>query len=80
MTMTLDFKLRRTKMKTSNKKPSHSIFQVIERPGAESIWNKIGAAWIHQDCKGFNLQFNALPLTGKTVLRLNDPNGKEKGE
>jgi hypothetical protein len=70
---------RRKKMTTqTNKNPSHNIFQVIERQGADSIWNKIGAAWIHQDGKGFNLQFNVIPMTGRVVIRKFELTNKEK--
>ena len=70
-------------MKTKNT-PSHTIFQVIEREKNANIWTRVGAAWIHQDGKGFNLAFSAIPMHGRVVLRRYDPdaansNADEKG-
>ncbi|MBA0282753.1 hypothetical protein D7Y44_16710 [Stenotrophomonas maltophilia] len=38
-----------------------------------SNWSKIGAAWPHQDGKGYRLVLNALPFSGVVVLRLPEP-------
>lgn len=38
-----------------------------------SNWSKIGAAWPHQDGKGYRLVLNAVPLSGVVVLRLPEP-------
>lgn len=62
----------------TSKKPSHAIYQIIERQGAENIWNRIGAAWMHQDGKGFNLQLNATPMTGRVVIRKFEAINNEK--
>jgi len=45
---------------------------------------RVAAAWIHQDGKGFNLLFSAIPLNGRVVLRRYDPdaakgNAEKKG-
>lgn len=40
-----------------------------------SNWSKIGAAWQHQDGKGYRLVLNALPVNGVVVLRLPEPKG-----
>ncbi|HEL7666989.1 TPA: hypothetical protein UL927_000324 [Stenotrophomonas maltophilia] len=40
-----------------------------------SNWSKIGAAWPHQDGKGYRLVLNALPVNGVVVLRLPEPKG-----
>lgn len=40
-----------------------------------SNWAKIGAAWPHQDGKGYRLVLNALPVNGVVVLRLPEPKG-----
>ncbi|MGC8483220.1 MAG: hypothetical protein ACP5OE_06210 [Thermodesulfobium sp.] len=42
----------------------------------KAIWTKIGAAWPHQDGSGFNLQLNAVPLTGSIVLRKIEDEGE----
>lgn len=63
---------------TTKNTPSHIIYQVSELEKEKSIWNRIGAAWIHKDGEGFNLLFNAIPLTGRVVIRKKDT--EEKGE
>jgi len=35
--------------------------------------SKIGAAWPHQDGKGYRLVLNAVPVSGVVVLRLPEP-------
>ena len=56
-------------MKNTNL-PTYTVYQVIDREkNNKAIWTKIGAAWPHQDGSGFNLQLNAVPLTGSIVLR-----------
>jgi hypothetical protein len=57
---------------TSNtsKAPSHIAYQVREREGKDSIWTRIGAAWVHKDGKGFSIQIDAVPLDGRISLRL----------
>lgn len=66
-------------MKTNNK-PSHIIYQVIEREGKESIWNRIGVAWMHQDSKGFNITLHATPICGSIVMRQYDSTQKATTE
>lgn len=57
-------------MSTSNenKRPTHSIFQVLGE-GDKAIWVRIGAAWLHGDTRGANLVLNSIPLTGRIVMR-----------
>lgn len=58
-------------MTTDNKetkRPTHNVWRVTgEKQNAR--WTKIGAAWPNEDGKGFNLIFDAVPVTGRTVLR-----------
>lgn len=56
-------------------RPAYDAF-MVEGDGKEAFWTKIGAAWPHDDGKGFNLQFAAIPLSGRVVLRV--PKPKEK--
>ncbi len=49
--------------------PTHTIYQVIKREKDLKIWSRIGVAWMHQDGEGFNLTFDAFPLTGSVVVR-----------
>lgn len=50
------------------KRPTHAIFQVLG-DGDKARWIRVGAAWTHKDDKGLNLIFDAVPLSGRTVLR-----------
>ncbi|MDD1532695.1 MULTISPECIES: hypothetical protein [unclassified Bradyrhizobium] len=46
----------------------HSVF-VVEGEGDKAFWTKVGAAWAHDDGKGFNIQLSCLPLNGRLVIR-----------
>lgn len=52
----------------SGRKPSHRLYQVIGE-GENANWNQIGAAWPNKDGKGFNIACDAVPLSGRMVLR-----------
>ncbi|POZ49679.1 hypothetical protein [Methylovulum psychrotolerans] len=59
-------------------KPSHTAYIVRDYTKkdtgeADSSWLKVGAAWLHKDGKGFDLQLEALPVDGRLVIRLNEP-------
>ena len=49
--------------------PTHRAYAVVKREDAEDFWINIGAAFPHQDGKGFNVVVQALPIDGKIVLR-----------
>lgn len=49
-------------------RPTHGVY-VVHGEGENARWVKIGAAWLHKDNKGANLMLDALPLTGKVVVR-----------
>lgn len=51
---------------TRSNRPSHGVY-VVE--GENSFWTKVGAAWPHQDGRGFNIQLTAVPLAGRLVIR-----------
>jgi hypothetical protein len=52
-------------MTTPSNKPSHRIYAVSKRKsGDKNDWTEIGAAWAHQDGKGFSLKLDYLPLNG----------------
>lgn len=62
---------------TTEKKnsPAFIAYHVPDRENAN--WNRIGAAWHHEDNKGFTLQLDLMPITtGRIVLRAFEP--KEK--
>ena len=49
--------------------PSLIAWHVTER-GEKSFWNRIGAAWEHEDGDGLTLQLDLLPVAGgRIVLR-----------
>ena len=56
---------------TSTNKPTHDVYSIQERDGKDTknIWTRIGAAWAHNDGKGFNIQLNAMPFDGRLTLR-----------
>ena len=48
---------------TTSKTPSHYIYAVTKRDGAEKgHWTQIGAAWPNADGKGFNIDLALSPL------------------
>ena len=49
-------------------KPTHEVF-VVEGEGQYSSWTRIGAAWPHKDGDGYNMQLQAMPLSGRLVVR-----------
>ena len=57
-----------SKQTNEAKRPTHAIFQVLGE-GDKSRWIRIGAAWLHKDEKGLNLVFDAVPVSGRTVIR-----------
>ena len=60
----------------TKKRPTHSAYSVrnFDKAGEQdSSWLKIGAAWQHKDGKGFDVVLEAFPVSGRVVLRLNEP-------
>ena len=51
----------------TSKRPSHRVYAVTKN-GEKSFWTEIGAAWSHQDGKGFNMKLDYLPLTGAEIV------------
>jgi len=54
--------------KSTAKKPTHEAF-VVTGEGENAFWTKIGAAWQHEDGKGFNVDLIAYPVGGRLVVR-----------
>ena len=42
----------------------------------KSHWTEIGAAWSHQDGKGFNVKLDYLPLNGAEIV-IREPKAKD---
>ncbi len=54
--------------KFPGRKPTHRIYRVIGE-GKTASWTPIGAAWPNNDGKGFSISYDALPLTGRIIMR-----------
>jgi len=58
-------------------KPTHIAYAVrnfVKKTGeGDSSWTRIGAAFLHKDGKGLDLVLEAVPVSGRIVLRLNTP-------
>lgn len=42
----------------------------VTQKGEKAFWNKVGAAWMHRDGRGYTLQLETCPINGRIVLRL----------
>ena len=56
------------------KRPTHRVYAVTKN-GDKSFWTEIGAAWSHQDGKGFNVKLDYLPLNGAEIV-IREPKAK----
>jgi len=45
------------------------IAYTVQTKGEKAFWNRIGAAWLHQDGNGMTLDLEAIPFDRKIVLR-----------
>ena len=52
----------------AGRKPTHRLY-VVTGEGETANWTQLGAAWPNKDGKGFNLLCDAMPLTGRMVMR-----------
>ena len=50
------------------RKPTHRLFRVVG-DGENSTWTPIGAAWPNKDGQGFSINCEAMPLSGRIVMR-----------
>lgn len=58
--------------------PTHEIFAVETGSNGKAYWTKIGAAWPHEDGKGFSLKLAFLPVAGQAInLRTVEPKAGE---
>lgn len=57
--------------------PALIAWHVSER-GEKKFWNRIGAAWEHEDGEGLTLQLDLLPVTGGRII-LRAPKHEEEG-
>ena len=52
--------------------PTHVAYHVRDTKDGKGFWTRIGSAWAHKDGKGFNVQFDVVPLDGRITLRVPD--------
>jgi hypothetical protein len=52
----------------ANNTPTHVLY-VVSGDGEKKRWTEIGAAWPHKDGGGFSLALEALPPSGRLVMR-----------
>ncbi len=52
------------------KSPSHIAYHVRETKDGKGFWTRIGSVWPHSDGKGFNVQFDTVPLDGRITIRI----------
>ncbi len=57
-----------TTTQSSGAKPTHRIYNVTDN-GKSTSWREIGAAWPNKDGLGFSITCDAMPLSGKIVMR-----------
>jgi len=60
----------KTEQPAASKTPTHIAYHVRDGKDDKGFWTRIGAAWPHNDGKGFNLQIDSMPLDGRVVLRV----------
>jgi len=49
-------------------RPTHRLYRVLG-DGRDAIWTPIAAPWPSRDGLGFNLSCDAVPRTGRIVMR-----------
>jgi len=54
--------------KLLGRKPTHRIFRVIGE-GKAASWTPIGVAWENRDGLGYSIACDAVPLSGRIVMR-----------
>ena len=59
---------------TPSKKPAYIAYSVRDRgQGKDAKFTEIGVAFPHKDNEGFDILYDAIPLSGRITLRLNKP-------
>ena len=55
----------------------YRVYAIVQRPKQDDYWLNIGAAFPHEDGKGFNVILQAHPIGEKIVVRLYEPKDKD---
>jgi len=58
----------------------YRVYAVVPRPKQDDYWLNIGAAFLHDDTKGFNIILQAHPIGDKLVVRLYEPKEGEQSK
>ncbi len=61
-----------TNTETTAKKPAFVAYSVRERDGKKAKFTEIGVAFPHRDGKGFDILYDAVPLSGRITLRASE--------
>ena len=59
-------------------RPTHRVYAVKKFGDDKSHWTEIGAAWAHQDGKGFSVKLDFIPLNGAEIV-IREPRATEGG-
>lgn len=54
---------------TGGRKPDFGAYNVKEGANGKAYWSQVGAAWPHKDGKGYDLDLDSVPISGRVVLR-----------
>ncbi len=54
---------------TYSKRPDYIAYNVQPSRDGKGHWNRVGAAWTHKDGKGYEVDLESLPLSGRVTLR-----------
>lgn len=69
-----------TEPTSSSRRPTHRVYSVFRRnENDKGRWTEIGAAWAHNDGKGFSLKLEHLPLNGGDIV-VRIPEDKAQGQ
>ena len=52
----------------TGQKPSHRAYAVLPGKNKKGFWREIGAAWMHEDGKGFSLKLDFIPLAQADIV------------
>lgn len=51
------------------RRPDFIAYNVQDSRDGKGFFNRVGAAWQHRDGRGYDLQLDSLPLSGRVTLR-----------
>jgi len=51
----------------------YRVYAIVQRPKQDDYWLNVGAAFPHEDGKGYNIILQAHPIGEKLVVRLYEP-------